>query len=248
MNLGAAAWVSQRVSLALDYDSAWDSSHVGVFELTQTGVIITKSHLQNFLVGPRISFPGVLKFKQTHVPRLWPFAEVQVGSSHLSSSLETPTTSASQVRIGQCFFMDAWRRSRLSALTPLGDSFQGRFSSYPLLRYRARAECVWPLVSPTHSGKEGRRRRLRPSERQTRKKPRLWPRKRTWKRRGARYARSGQLRRRRPSGKQMQKHARASPRKRRRNSSIARSKTYAPVCSRTLIASCPVPIPHEGWS
>ena len=57
LNLGAAAWVSQRVSLALDYDSAWDSSHVGVFELTQTGVIITKSHLQNFLVGPRISFP-----------------------------------------------------------------------------------------------------------------------------------------------------------------------------------------------
>ena len=96
LNLGAAAWVSQRVSLALDYDSAWDSSHVGVFELTQTGVIITKSHLQNFLVGPRISFPGVLKFKQTHVPRLWPFAEVQVGSSHLSSSLETPTSGASQ--------------------------------------------------------------------------------------------------------------------------------------------------------
>ena len=65
--IGTAAWVSQRVSLALDYDSAWDSSHVGVFELTQTGVIITKSHLQNFLVGPRISFPGVLKFKtDTH--------------------------------------------------------------------------------------------------------------------------------------------------------------------------------------
>ena len=96
LNLGAAAWVTHRVSLAFDYDSTWDNSHLGAFELTQTGVVISKSHLQNFLVGPRISFPGVLKFKETHIPRLWPFAEAQVGSSHLTSSLEAPTTSVSQ--------------------------------------------------------------------------------------------------------------------------------------------------------
>ena len=50
----------------------------GVFELTQTGAVITKSHLQNFIAGPRISFPGTLKVKESHLARLWPFAEVQV--------------------------------------------------------------------------------------------------------------------------------------------------------------------------
>ena len=95
-NVGAAMWVTHRVSLAFDYDSAWDTSHLGAFELTQTGLIVTKSHLQDFLVGPRISFPGVLKDKKTYLPRLWPFAEVQLGVSHLNSSLEDPATSVSQ--------------------------------------------------------------------------------------------------------------------------------------------------------
>lgn len=94
--VGAAAWFTQRVSVALDYDTAWDTSHLGVFELTQTGLVVSKSHLQNYLVGPRISFPGVLKQKQTHLPRLWPFGEVQIGLSHLSSSLENPSMSTSQ--------------------------------------------------------------------------------------------------------------------------------------------------------
>src|SRR6478672_10450269 len=57
---GAATWFTQRVSVAFDYDTAWDTSHLGVFELTQTGLVVTKSHLQNYLVGPRIAFPGVL--------------------------------------------------------------------------------------------------------------------------------------------------------------------------------------------
>jgi len=38
----------------------------------------------------------VLKQKQTHMPRLWPFGEVQIGFSHLSSSLVNPSTSISQ--------------------------------------------------------------------------------------------------------------------------------------------------------
>ena len=121
-NAGAALWLTNRVSIAVDYDSAWDNSHLGVFELTQTGVIITKSHLQDFLVGPRISFPGVLKDKKTHFPRLWPFAEVQLGGSHLSSSLVRTRGEYQPVCLGQCVFMDGWRRSRLPALVPLGGS------------------------------------------------------------------------------------------------------------------------------
>jgi outer membrane protein OmpA-like peptidoglycan-associated protein/opacity protein-like surface antigen len=95
-NAGAALWVSPRIALGFDYDSGWDSSHLGSFELTQTGLIVTKSHLQNFLGGPRISFPGQLKNKDTHLPRLWPFAEIQLGVSHLSSSLQDPTTDVNQ--------------------------------------------------------------------------------------------------------------------------------------------------------
>jgi outer membrane protein OmpA-like peptidoglycan-associated protein len=95
-NIGAAAWFSPRVSLAVDYDTAWDSSHLGVFELTQTGTVVTKSHLQDFLGGPRIFFPGTLKRKETYLARLWPFGEVQLGISHLSSRLEVPTTNVSQ--------------------------------------------------------------------------------------------------------------------------------------------------------
>ena len=46
-NAGAAIWFTRRVSIAGDYDSAWDTSHLGLFELTQTGVLISKTHLQN---------------------------------------------------------------------------------------------------------------------------------------------------------------------------------------------------------
>ena len=96
LNVGAALWLKQRISIAVDYDTVWDNSHLGVFELTQTGAIITKSHLQNFLVGPRISFPGVLKSKKTRFPLLWPFAELQIGGSHLSSSLQEPAGNINQ--------------------------------------------------------------------------------------------------------------------------------------------------------
>jgi len=95
-NVGASVWFSRRLSMGFDYDSGWDTSHLGVFELTQTGVIVTKSHLQNFLVGPRIFFPGVLKSEEKHIAKLIPFAEVELGASHLNSSLESPSAGTSQ--------------------------------------------------------------------------------------------------------------------------------------------------------
>src|ERR1700735_1231476 len=54
---GAALWPQGRVSLAFDYDSAWDTSSLGAFALTSVGLISLHSHLQDFLVGPRIHFP-----------------------------------------------------------------------------------------------------------------------------------------------------------------------------------------------
>jgi outer membrane protein OmpA-like peptidoglycan-associated protein/opacity protein-like surface antigen len=95
-DIGAAAWITNRVSLAVNYDTGWDTSQLGAFELTQTGAVVSKNHLQNLLGGPRIAFPGTLKLKESHLARLWPFVEVQLGFSHLSSSIEAPTTGGSQ--------------------------------------------------------------------------------------------------------------------------------------------------------
>src|SRR5689334_18842690 len=89
-NLGTAWWPSHRLSIAFDYDSGWESGHVGVFDLTQAGTIVSKNHLQNFLVGPRIYF-GTLRTKHKYLARFLPFAEGQFGASHLHSSLEEPT-------------------------------------------------------------------------------------------------------------------------------------------------------------
>jgi len=95
-NVGAAVWFTPRVSIAADYDDTWDSSHLGVFELTQTGTIISKTHLQDGLVGPRIFFPGLLRNKQKHIAKLFPFFEAELGASNEYGSLQEPTMKISQ--------------------------------------------------------------------------------------------------------------------------------------------------------
>ena len=212
LNSGAAAWVTHRVSLAFDYDSAWDNSHLGAFELTQTGVVITKSHLQNFLVGPRISFPGVLKFKQTHIPRLWPFAEAQVGSSHLNSSLEAPTTSVSQSGSDNAF---SWM---------LGGGADYRLSPHWVTRFKV--DFLRTHFSDTGQGRvrlavgvaytfgeRGAKEAAEAKRKADAEEAAALAQKEALEEAGARYARSGQLRRRSPSGKQMQKPRERVPEK-----------------------------------
>jgi hypothetical protein len=82
--IGGAYWVTSRVALAGNYDSAWDTSRVGSFELTSVGLITVKSHLQNFMVGPRIFFAK----KKIKKYAFSPFAEVQLGGSHLNTKIE----------------------------------------------------------------------------------------------------------------------------------------------------------------
>jgi outer membrane protein OmpA-like peptidoglycan-associated protein len=94
-NFGTAWWASHRIALAFDYDNGWDTSHLGVFELTQAGTIVTKNHLKDYLFGPRIYF-GTLRVKQKQLARLLPFAEAEFGLSHLSSRIENPVTGVSQ--------------------------------------------------------------------------------------------------------------------------------------------------------
>jgi hypothetical protein len=95
-NVGVAAWFTHRFAVAADYDSGWDTSRLGVFELTQTGVIASKSHLQNWLFGPRIFFPGVIKTGNKRVAQLLPFGEAEFGVSHLGASIESAASNFNQ--------------------------------------------------------------------------------------------------------------------------------------------------------
>lgn len=82
-NFGAGLWFTRRVSVGFDYDDTWNSSHLTAFGLT-TNPFTSKSHLQNFMIGPRLFFGGKnVKFLQTVIP----FAEFEAGASHLSQTV-----------------------------------------------------------------------------------------------------------------------------------------------------------------
>jgi opacity protein-like surface antigen len=91
-NVDAALLFGRRVAFALDYDGVYDTSNLGTFEATQVGQIVSKNHLQDFVLGPRFYFPGLFKSKNKQVNILRPFAEVQLGGSHLSSSVRQVST------------------------------------------------------------------------------------------------------------------------------------------------------------
>jgi hypothetical protein len=96
-NVGAAAWFNNRFALAADYDSAWDTSQLGVFQITPTGSVAAKSHLQDFLVGPRVTFPHLTQnSKNSQLTRLEPFAELQFGVSHVNTNLSAPSAALNQ--------------------------------------------------------------------------------------------------------------------------------------------------------
>ena len=93
-DIGAAVWFTPKVAVSANYDSAWDTSRIGTFELTSIGAVSVKSHLQNFMVGPKIFF-AKKKIKKYMIS---PFAEVQFGGSHLSTKIQqanAPNQSAS---------------------------------------------------------------------------------------------------------------------------------------------------------
>jgi Outer membrane protein beta-barrel domain len=85
LEVGTALWFTSRVSVGLNYDTAWDTSKIGTFELTSVGATSVKSHLQNFLVGPRIFFAN-RKIRKKYSVR--PFGELQFGVSHLSTKIQ----------------------------------------------------------------------------------------------------------------------------------------------------------------
>jgi hypothetical protein len=94
-NLGAALWPASRVSIAFDYDEGWDTSNLGAFALTSVGLISIDSHLENWLIGPRIHLSRI-KSQEKFIARLAPFAEAQFGGSHLTEKIKQPSTNLSE--------------------------------------------------------------------------------------------------------------------------------------------------------
>ena len=83
---GLAWWFNRRMTLAANYDSAWDTSSLTNFALTSGGLITTHSHIQNALIGPRIFFSS--KWSDKH--KLNPFGEAQFGVSRLDQQVTGP--------------------------------------------------------------------------------------------------------------------------------------------------------------
>jgi len=79
--VGAAWWFNRRVTLAANYDSAWDTSSLSTFAVS--GLVTTHSHLQDLLFGPRIFFSS----QWTDRHKLRPFGEAEFGVSWLGQSV-----------------------------------------------------------------------------------------------------------------------------------------------------------------
>jgi len=89
-NVGGALWFTNRISVGFDFDRVGNNKSLPIFALTNAGIFTTKSTLYNYLIGPRISF-GSKKIKVLET--INPFAEVEVGASHIASTV-------SQLNIG----------------------------------------------------------------------------------------------------------------------------------------------------
>ena len=84
LNVGAGWYFTNHVQVAADYDTVWKDNIIGTFQLTSLGMVTQKTHLQNWLFGPRIFF-----YKgEVHKRRINVFGETQFGVSHANTKLE----------------------------------------------------------------------------------------------------------------------------------------------------------------
>jgi Outer membrane protein beta-barrel domain len=90
-SVGTSYFLQRHVAIAFNYDSGWNNSTVGLFQLLPTvGLTTTHSQLQNWLFGPRVFLPGLLKGKTKIKGKvLRPFAEVMFGESNLYTQLRS---------------------------------------------------------------------------------------------------------------------------------------------------------------
>jgi hypothetical protein len=90
-NAGVSVFLARNISLGFNFDGVWDTTILasGAFALTNLGQVTTKSHMYDYLAGPRIYFPGVLKphCGINALPVLRPFVQAQFGESTLFTEL-----------------------------------------------------------------------------------------------------------------------------------------------------------------
>ncbi len=101
-DVGAELIVQRPVSIAFDYDSGWNDSTLGVFQVSTVGLTSVKTHMQDWIIGPRAYFPLVFKNRSNKegpcgtswgsLRSLMPFIEAQFGESHINSTLTSVGT------------------------------------------------------------------------------------------------------------------------------------------------------------
>jgi len=89
--LGTSWFFAPRMAITANYDDVWNTSRVGNFEFTTVGAIASKSHMQDFLVGPRVYFRS---YDIDRHNRIIPFADARFGVSHLHQQVQEQTTPA----------------------------------------------------------------------------------------------------------------------------------------------------------
>ena len=86
-DVGGEVVVVRPVALAFDYDGVWNTSTLGVFETTPTGLTSVKTHMQDVLIGPRAYFALPVNQDYKFLHKLMPFFEAQFGVSNINSTV-----------------------------------------------------------------------------------------------------------------------------------------------------------------
>lgn len=82
-NVGAGWFFTNHIEIAAGYDHTWKDMTIGTFQVTQIGMVTSKTRLQNGLIGPRIFFYN----GDLHKHRFSVFGEAQFGGSYTSTKL-----------------------------------------------------------------------------------------------------------------------------------------------------------------
>ncbi len=89
--LGSSWFFTPKVAVTANYDDAWNTDRVGNFAFTSVGAIATKSHIQNFLIGPRYFF-SPYNVNPHHT--ILPFIDGRFGVTHLHQEVQEGITPA----------------------------------------------------------------------------------------------------------------------------------------------------------
>jgi len=80
-----------QFQLYLTYDGLYDHSTLGSFALTQVGLTVVNSHMQEILTGPRFFLPGLWKgHGRVKGHRLIPYLDAGFGEARLHTELRQP--------------------------------------------------------------------------------------------------------------------------------------------------------------